>query len=173
MKLAKEFKHLAGSILHLPNEVRWNSWYRLIEEAIKARPSIVALIDAHPEVQAFQFTNDDWQQLKDTFYFLQPFNDATLQCEGRVSLDSLQDVMDMLSDHYYDQEAKHTSHTSMLAAINTSWIHFNEYYELLNQNPYYITAQLLHLAKRLNHLKKRWTKQWIREAERTSYCALV
>jgi hypothetical protein len=29
MRLAKEFKHLAGKILRLSNETRWNSWFRL------------------------------------------------------------------------------------------------------------------------------------------------
>ena len=51
MKLAKEFKQLAGSILHLPNETRWNSWFRLIDEALDKRASIVAIIDARSQLQ--------------------------------------------------------------------------------------------------------------------------
>ena len=165
MRLAKEFKHLAGRVLDMPNETRWNSWYRLIEEALQSRASVVAIIDAHSELQEYRFTQDDWQLLKDTYYFLQPFHRATKLCEGDVTLDSLQDVMDMLSDHYKDQEVKHTNNESLLASINTSWHHFNEYYEALDTNPVYIAAQLLHPSKRAAHLKrKRWPAKWQKEA---------
>jgi hypothetical protein len=165
MRLAKDFKHLAGRILDMPNETRWNSWYRLIEEGLQSRASIVSIIDAHSELVEYQFTQDDWQLLKDTYYFLQPFNRATKLCEGHVTLDNLQDVMDMLSDHYKAQEVKHTNNESLLASINTSWHHFNEYYEALDTNPVYVTAQLLHPSKRIAHLKrKRWPAKWQREA---------
>jgi hypothetical protein len=166
MRFAKEFKHLAGKVLHMPNETRWNSWYRLIEEALQTRATVVSIIDAHEEIQHLQFTNDDWQLLRDTYYFLQPFYSATLLCEGDVTMDRLQDAMDMLSDHYKEQEAKHTTNEYLLAAINTSWHHFNEYYELIDNNPYYIAAQLLHPSKRLSHLKKkRWPAKWRKDAE--------
>ena len=165
IRLANEFKHLAGRVLDLPNETRWNSWYRLIEEALQHRASVVSIIDAHTELQEYSLTQDDWQLLKDTYYFLQPFHRATKLCEGDVTLDNLQDVMDMLSDHYKEQEVKHTNNESLLASINTSWHHFNEYYEALDTNPVYIAAQLLHPSKRLAHLKrKRWPAKWQKEA---------
>lgn len=165
MRLAREFKQHSGRLLDMPNETRWNSWYRLIEEALQTRASIVAIIDAHSELDEYHLTADDWQVLKDTSYFLQPFNRATKLCEGKVTLDKLQDAMDMLGDHYKDQEAKHSANEGFLAAINTSWIHFNEYYERLDTNSIYITAQLLHPSKRLAHLKKkRWPVRWQKEA---------
>ena len=59
MKLAKEFKQLAGGTLHLPNEVRWNSWFTLIKGAMDKRASIVALIDAYNELQQYSFNSED------------------------------------------------------------------------------------------------------------------
>jgi hypothetical protein len=47
MALHKEFKDLAGKVLKLPGETRWNAWYTLLADAIECRDAIARIIDRH------------------------------------------------------------------------------------------------------------------------------
>ena len=62
-------------------------WLTVIEEALHSRSTVVLIVDAHNELSNYQFTNNNWQMLKDTYYFLQPFYTATKLCKGDVTMD--------------------------------------------------------------------------------------
>jgi hypothetical protein len=62
--------------------------------------------------------------------------------------------IDFLIKHYEDSERKFTSKAALLAAINTSWIAFNKYYELLDDMPVYAAAVLLYPGYRKAYIDK-------------------
>lgn len=56
--LHKEFKDLAGKVLKLPGETRWNAWYTLLADAIECRDAIARMIDRHGQLEAFKLSRD-------------------------------------------------------------------------------------------------------------------
>lgn len=54
-----EFKRLAGKVIKIPGQTRWNGWYLMIQEAFETRPVIAQLIDRYPGLEHHRFTADD------------------------------------------------------------------------------------------------------------------
>jgi len=163
MALHKEFKDLAGKVLKLPGETRWNAWYTLLADAIECRDAIARIIDRHAQLEAFKLSRDEWQTLHDVSGFLQPFHQVTMLSQGdQATFDSCQVQIDFLIKHYEDSERKFTSKAALLAAINTSWIAFNKYYELSDDVPVHAAAVLLHPGYRKAYMDKVWKKRWIK-----------
>ncbi|KAM0724076.1 hypothetical protein Q7P37_000256 [Cladosporium fusiforme] len=144
LALHKEFKDLAGKVLKLPGETRWNA-------------------DRHAQLEAFKLSRDEWQTLHDASDFLQPFHQVTMLGQGdQATFDSFQVQIDFLIKHYEDSERKFTSKKALLAAINTSWIAFNKYYELSDDVSVHAAAVLLHPRYRKAYMDKVWKKHWIK-----------
>jgi hypothetical protein len=163
MALHKEFKDLAGKVLKLPGETRWNAWYTLLTDAIECRDAIARIIDRHAQLEAFKLSRDEWQTLQDVSGFLQPFHQVTMLSQGdQATFDSCQVQIDFLIKHYEDSERQFTSKAALLAAINTSWIAFNKYYELSDDVPVHAAAVLLHPGYRKAYMDKVWKKRWIK-----------
>lgn len=163
LALHKEFKDLAGKVLKLPGETRWNAWYTLLADAIECRDAIARIIDRHAQLEAFKLSRDEWQTLQDVSGFLQPFHQVTMLSQGdQATFDSCQVQIDFLIKHYEDSERKFTSKAALLAAINTSWIAFNKYYELSDDVPVHAAAVLLHPGYRKAYMDKVWKKRWIK-----------
>lgn len=71
---------IAGKALGIDNITRWNSWFRLLDAAISQEgPLSIFLNQYHKELEGDILTHDDWQVLKMTHEFLQPFHQATLE----------------------------------------------------------------------------------------------
>lgn len=84
-KLKLQFGKLAkGRTIHADNETRWNSWYFTIDSALKLQFEIGQFVhDNYKELGDLDVTHSEWQILRDTLSFLQPFKEATKRCEGR------------------------------------------------------------------------------------------
>lgn len=163
LALHKEFKDLAGKVLKLPGETRWNVWYRLLANAIERRDAIARMIDHHAHLEAFKLSRDEWQTLQGASDFLQPFHQVTISSQGdQATFDSFQVHIDFLIKHYEDSERRFTSKAALLAAVNTSWIAFNKYYELSDDVPVHAAAVLLHPGYRKAYMDKVWNKRWIK-----------
>ncbi|KAI6788131.1 hypothetical protein KC361_g9215 [Hortaea werneckii] len=163
LALHKEFKDLAGKVLKLPGETRWNAWYGLLADAIECRDAIARMIDRHAHLEAFKLSRDEWQTLQDASDFLQPFHQVTMLSQGdQATFDSFQVQIDFLIKHYEDSERRFTSKAALLAAVNTSWIAFNKYYELSDDVPVHSAAVLLHPGYRKAYMDKVWKKRWIK-----------
>ncbi|TKA55306.1 hypothetical protein B0A49_13415 [Cryomyces minteri] len=144
-----EFKTLSGGrSISKPGDTRWNGWFLMIEQGFQLRPAVVTMIDRHDtDLEQHRLTMDDWRVLQETLEFLQPFYEVTKLLEGdEATLDEMQEKMDFLISHFKD-------------AIDTSWILFNKYWELLDETPVYVAALLLHPSQRLAYLTKTWTGQ--------------
>lgn len=82
LALHKESKDLAGKVLKLPGETRWNAWYVLLADALECRDAIVRMIDRHVQLEVFKLSRDEWQTLQDTSSFLQPFHEVMMLSQG-------------------------------------------------------------------------------------------
>jgi hypothetical protein len=163
-RLHKLWMAHAKKRLTRPNDTRWHGWLTLIEQAGQERPAYAAICNQVPELEQYYLLPDEWQLIQHTYNFLQPFREVTKRAEGdNVTLDTVQVEMDFLRHHYHTQEVKHTNHTGLLSAINTSWLLFNKYYELIDEVAAYVTAILLHPSRRKAYLVKHWKKGWIRQ----------
>jgi hypothetical protein len=80
----------------------------------------------------------------------------------QATFDSFQVQIDFLIKHYEDSEGEFTSKAALLAAINTSWIAFNKYYELSDDVPVHAAAVLLRPGYCKAYMDKVWKKRWIK-----------
>lgn len=156
----------------IPGETRWNGWLLMIEEAIRAKPVLDALFTRYKdELEPMILTEVDWSLLHHVCVFLSPFKEVTLKNEGHsTTLDVFQPSMEFLIEHFESSQRLHTRREVLLAPINTAWLLFNKYYQLIDDSGAYITALLLHPQRRLKWLKKRWTtaekKRWLAAAQK-------
>jgi hypothetical protein len=89
-----------GRLLPTDNATRWNSWFRVIEVAVEKKTHIVAFCHQHSD-QVNELSPHDWDILKKTYEFLQPFYYATLAAEkNSASLHQTLVLMDLLFTHY-------------------------------------------------------------------------
>ncbi|KAI8416776.1 hypothetical protein FOFC_03089 [Fusarium oxysporum] len=89
---------IAGKALGIDNITRWNSWFKLLDAAISQEgPLSIFLNQYHEELEDDILTHDDWQVLKMTHEFLQPFYQATLEQQMEwASIDQVLENMDIL-----------------------------------------------------------------------------
>ncbi|OAQ57629.1 transposase-like protein [Purpureocillium lilacinum] len=140
---------IAGKALGIDNVTRWNSWFRLLD----------ALKDDI-------LTHDDWQLLKMTHEFLQPFHQATLEQQMEwASIDQVLENMDILFMQFENaKQVKYASNARMVHSIHMGWWVLSKYYEESDRNPIYATALLLHPEKRRRYLERHWAPEWRRTA---------
>jgi hypothetical protein len=100
-----EFVSWAGKMIPMDNDTRWNSWFLMIKIALE--PWVRRAIQQYFERYAQDFENEDfitpgdWESLRHTADFLQPFERVTKQLEGdNATLDYVLYTMDFLVKHY-------------------------------------------------------------------------
>jgi hypothetical protein len=100
--LSDEWESLAGVQLGIDNATRWNSWFRLLKIALQKQEKLMTFCNNHHKALGESIIQPaEWETLKFTFEFLQPFSQATLSQEKNwSSLDSSLFIMDILFRHY-------------------------------------------------------------------------
>jgi hypothetical protein len=98
----KEFKELAGRMIPLDNQTRWNSWYQMLLVADEKAAAIDTYSKNHlTTLQADYLSPSDWQQIQAIKSFLQPFHRATLETQGdRATIDRVLFTMDILIQYF-------------------------------------------------------------------------
>ncbi|KAJ3454605.1 hypothetical protein MRS44_013205 [Fusarium solani] len=156
------FRRRAGKVLGLDNDTRWNSWFLLLDTALDKEEHIKwyqgkyydALVDDYLAPQ-------DWQNLRETRNFLQPFWKITLLTEGyRSTLDRTLFTMDVLHKHYQQAFNKYKMNQQLLGPVLASWHVFDKYYQLSDESPAYGAALILHPSRGKAHIQKNWPKSW-------------
>ena len=75
----KQFKDLATRMIPLGNRTRWNSWYHMLEVAIKHGSAVDSYTKEHFDtLQAEYLSPKDWEKLRTICRFLESFNEAIL-----------------------------------------------------------------------------------------------
>lgn len=100
-----EFVGWAGRMIPMDNDTRWNSWFSMIRIALQ--PHVRRAIQQYFEKYFQDFEDEDfisptdWETLKYTADFLQPFERVTKELEGdKSTLDYVLYTMDFLVKHY-------------------------------------------------------------------------
>jgi hypothetical protein len=160
------FKKRAGRILPLDNDTRWNSWFLLLNVTLEKQDHVKWYQEHYYEdLRDDYLTPDDWQILRDTRDFLQPFWRITQLTEShKTTLDSTLFTMDVLEKHFKHVMEKYKDHQHLLGCILTSWHVFSKYYRLSDDNPVYASALILHPSRRKAHILKNWPKAWHKKA---------
>ncbi|OWT42391.1 hypothetical protein VFPPC_18318 [Pochonia chlamydosporia 170] len=156
-----------GLRLGIDNDTRWNSWYKLLSNALRKKAEIRQFfLDFERELGDNILTISDWEFIERTQQFLQPFAAATLLGEGAGSnLSHTLMIMDALLHHYekakkiYSAEATYDPH--LLHCVDMGWFVLNKYYILTDETPAYTAALLLDPSKRLKYIQHNWDIGWI------------
>jgi len=95
---------ISSKALGIDNITRWNSWFVLLDVAIQKEGAITSFLNRyHKELEDDFLTPGDWQVLKMTHEFLQPFWQATMsQQQGWASIDQVLSNMDILFKRFED-----------------------------------------------------------------------
>ncbi len=134
-----------GFRLRRDNDTRWNSWYKMVEWALrpKIRHAVTIFCAQEPALQDDVLTPPDWTTLAEIHKFLEPFHDATIANEGMG--DSISDVlptMDYLL-HHIEATKKTTVLPHLATMMETAWAKLADYYELTEDSPVYSAATVL------------------------------
>ncbi|KAL3957309.1 hypothetical protein ACCO45_007887 [Purpureocillium lilacinum] len=153
---------LAGRALGIDNATRWNSWYILLRTALEKKEKLMLFQqEHHKSLGEDSLTQDDWDVLKLTADFLQPFWQATLAQQNKwSSLDQLLYHMDILLKHFEDAKKKYSNNQRLIHSINMGWFVLDKYYFKTDETPVYSAALLLHPSKRLKYLRRNWRDDW-------------
>jgi hypothetical protein len=156
------FKKRAGRVLGLDNDTRWNSWFRLLNVTLEKQEHVKWYQDKYYEsLKDDYLTPEDWQTLRETCDFLQPFWRITQLTEGyHATLDRTLYTMDILHKHYNRAFEKYKDNQQMLGCVLTSWYVFDKYYQLSDESPVYAAALILHPSRRKAYIQKNWPKAW-------------
>ncbi|KAM3450012.1 hypothetical protein NHJ6243_009878 [Beauveria neobassiana] len=91
-----------GLRLRRDNDTRWNSWYQMVERALrpKVRQAITVFCAQEAALQEDALAPSDWVTLAEIHKFLEPFHDATMANEGvQNSIADVLPTMDYLLHH--------------------------------------------------------------------------
>lgn len=99
--LYQSWKSAIGLVLGIDNATRWNSWFNMLDVAIRRRPRIAVWLMEHVEdIGENDLDQSDWEMLQITHEFLQAFKQGTLLTERRLSdLSNSMTVLDALLIH--------------------------------------------------------------------------
>jgi hypothetical protein len=73
-----EWIQIIGRDIGIDNATRWNSWYCVIDIALKKKTEVLAFLSKYHSELPSAFTDEDWDILWQTHTFLKPFWQATL-----------------------------------------------------------------------------------------------
>ena len=156
------FQKCAGRVLGLDNDTRWNSWFLLLDVTIEKEEHVKWYQDKYyNSLKDDYLILEDWQTLRKTRHFLQPFWKITQLTEGYyATLNCTLFTMDVLYKHYNQAFNKYKDNQQLLGCVLTSWYIFEKYYKLSDESPAYAAALILHPLQRKAHIQKNWPRSW-------------
>ncbi|KJZ68549.1 hypothetical protein HIM_12056 [Hirsutella minnesotensis 3608] len=159
-----------GLRLRRDNDTRWNSWYKMVEWALKPRirQAITIFCAQEPALQEDALTASDWVTLAEIYKFLEPFYDATLANEGNAT-SSISDVlptMDYLL-HHIEAARENTTIPHLATMMETAWAKLADYYELTEDSPVYSAATVMNPSLKWAYMEQTWKEktEWIERAK--------
>jgi hypothetical protein len=162
----KQFEGLAGRLIPLDNNTRWNSWYEMLEVAIHKESAV----DGYAKSWFNSLTEDyllpaDWECLRKVYAILQPFFRATKATEGdEATVDRVLFTMDVLVAHFRKCSKDHQADDFLYPRITKSWAVFDKYYLKTDDSAYYAAAIIFHPGRKVGYLRRNWDKAWVKSA---------
>ena len=145
-KVVCQSNALKDKFIEYDVETRWNSTYRMIQDASEARPQIKKWIEHQNQFPPF--ASEDWSQLQQLELILSKFDEFTQLVSRRQSQISLAipiyyELHDMLEDAASAQGEFSGISSDIAAAVSTGLKKYKKYYELMDsQDAYYIALIL-------------------------------
>ncbi|KID81002.1 Ribonuclease H-like protein [Metarhizium guizhouense ARSEF 977] len=158
-----------GLRLRRDNDTRWNSWYQMVERALrpKVRQAITVFCAQEPALQEDALTPSDWVALAEIHKFLEPFHDATMANEGvQNSIADVLPTMDYIL-HHIEASREATTIPHLATMMETAWAKLADYYELTEDSPVYSAATVLNPSFKWAYMEKTWEDktEWIERAK--------
>lgn len=126
----------------------------MLRRAIELRIYLHEFIDKnYNDLGDDVLSHDDWDLLKETALFLQPFYEATQATQGdEDTLDQTLVTMDFLIAHLRSAKAAYVDNPAMNSSVLTAWFVFDKYYNLTDETPAYAAALILHPSFKTQYL---------------------
>ena len=101
--------YLAGRLIPRDNSTRWNSWFRMLNTALKEgmQPALDVYTASQLDLSQDQLSSKDWETLGHFHGILKNFEEATLSSEGyKDTIDKVLTSMEFLLDSLEESKAQ-------------------------------------------------------------------
>jgi hypothetical protein len=109
-----DFKAETGGVgLGRDNSTQWNSWYRLLEHAIRYKEAIDIYCFKNKAALLYDtLSESDWDNLSTLIVYLKAYSDATLACESRyATIELILPIMEFLLDTLEKGKTQNTANS--------------------------------------------------------------
>jgi hypothetical protein len=151
------------------NDTRWNSWYKMLERAIRLREPITQFNNMErADMEADTLTDAEWDDLELLMEFLEAYSHATLACEGHyATVERILPIMEFLLDILEKGKDEYAEHPFIGPCTKYGWAKIEKYYKLSDQSPAYIAAVVMCPNRKWKFFEKvGWQPQWIKAAQK-------
>ena len=158
----QDFKKLSkGLIPHRDNSTRWNSWYNIIDWALrKIKQAIIIYSSDESELADNILTASDWRIINTICSFLRNFHDATKATEGRRAiLDMVLPMMDFLIECFETEIVQYKHDPNMHASLHTGLSKLLKYWNKTERAPAHVAAIVLNPYYKLHYFRD-WKPEW-------------
>jgi hypothetical protein len=171
----QEFRNLSfGLNLHRDQKTRWNSYYEMIQWALRKhikeaiKQTIFDNLDA---LASDALTTEDWARLAQFETFLQPFKLLTKLTEGQSSsIELVLPTMDFALNHLEACKIIHATDDFMMRGIDTAWAKLEKYYKMADDTPVYALATCLNPIQKWQYFETNWARHpsWLTKAKQAA-----
>lgn len=149
------------------NDTRWNSWYRMLERALKLRDAITQFHNLE-RMEEDSLSNEEWEQLALLRDFLKAYSQATLACEGHyATVERILPIMEFLLDTLEKGKEKYVQDPFIGPCTKDGWAKLEKYYKKSDETSAYVAAVVMCPNRKWKFFEKvGWKPQWIRDAQK-------
>jgi hAT family C-terminal dimerisation region len=150
----QQFRSLAGRMIPLDNNTRWNSWYQMLKIALDVEPQVDSYIKANfNELKKDVLAPQDWRHLQAVCNILEPFYQATMDTQGdKATIEQTLFSLDTLNEHLKRCLARYNNSPEICSRVNRAIKKLKEYYIKLGQSKLYYAAVVFHPSFRTKYI---------------------
>ncbi len=155
------FKELSGGLMpRRDNGTRWNSWYEMLDRAIRLKAALVQTVHNEDALAKDSLSSTDWRTLSQIRDFLQGFYDTTKATEGRqATLDQVLPSLNFIVLKFERALFTYRDHPFMKSSLHTGWTKALKYWNKTDRAPPYIAAIALNPTIKWTYFDK-WEEEW-------------
>ncbi len=161
-------KHSEDLMPRRDNSTRWNSWYAMLDWALrKLKKAIIHVTSEEPELAKDVLTAEEWKTLGHISDFLRNFYDATKATEGhKATLNRVLPTMDFLANIFEEAIEEFADHDFMRESLQTGFTKLLKYWNKTERSPAYIAAIVLDPTVKWTYFED-WDPTWQPNMEAT------
>lgn len=168
---SENFKtYSAGRLIPRDNSTRWNSWFRMLDTALKEgmQPALDVYTASQSDLSQDQLSSEDWETLSHFHGILKNFEEATLSSEGyKDTIDKVLTSMEFLLDSLEESKAQFINHRILKPCVEAAWNKLEKYYSLTERSVAYTAAMVLVPSQKWAFFDfLGWPQDWIKTAQK-------